>query len=316
VPEIAESIKIAVLRGGVGREREVSLQSGRCVADALRDAGAEVIESDIRPDDLTILDQPDIDVFFIALHGRFGEDGQLQQILDDRGLTYTGSDAQASRLAFDKVVSKRLFAESGVPVAPTVEYPPDANPANIQAQLQGLGDRFVVKPICDGSSVGVHIVDGPAEAVASAQKVAAELGDCMIEPFIAGPELTVGILGRQTLPIIEIRPKTQFYDYQAKYIDDHTQYLFDTVSDEHLSTRIHQSALACFDALDCRDFARVDFILAEDATPYVLEINTIPGFTTHSLLPKAAAQAGFPMADLCLRIARDAFSRKSSTAKR
>jgi len=309
-------MRIAVLRGGVGREREVSLQSGCCVADALRDGGAEVIESDIRPDDLTILDRPDIDVFFIALHGRFGEDGQLQQILDERDLAYTGSAARASRLAFDKVASKKRFAEAGVPVAPTVEYPPDANPANIQAQLQGMGDRFVVKPICDGSSVGVHIVDSAAAALALAQEVTGEFGDCMIEPFITGPELTVGILGRQTLPIIEIRPKTQFYDYQAKYIDDHTQYLFDTVADETLKARIHELALTCFDALDCRDFARVDFILAEDATPYVLEINTIPGFTTHSLLPKAAAHAGFPMTDLCRRIARDAFSRKSSTANR
>jgi D-alanine-D-alanine ligase len=316
VPEVEDPIKIAVLRGGVGREREVSLASGRCVAEALRRGGAEVIESDIRPGDLAILDRPDVDVFFLALHGRFGEDGQLQQILDDRDLTYTGSGAQASRLAFDKVTSKRLFAASGVAVAPTVEFPPDADPSSIEDQLERLGDRFVVKPICDGSSVGVHIVDGPANAVASAREVARELGDCMIEPFLRGPELTVGILGRRTLPIIEIRSKTDFYDYYAKYIDDQTEYLFHTVSDEDLRSRIHQAALACFDVLDCRDFARVDFILAEDGTPYVLEINTIPGFTTHSLLPKAAAQAGFSMTELCLCIARAAFSRKSSTAKR
>ena len=308
--------KVAVLRGGVGREREVSLMSGRCVADALRAGGALVIESDIRPDDLAVLDRSDVDVFFIALHGQFGEDGRLQQILDERSLVYTGSDAQASRLAFDKVASKKLFAEVGVAVAPTIEFPPDADPRAIEHQLESLGERFVVKPIYDGSSVGVHIVDGAAAAVTAAQQITDERSDCMIEPFIAGPELTVGILGRETLPIIEIKPKTAFYDYHAKYVDEQTEYLFDTISDDRLRSRIHRSALACFDALGCRDFARVDFILAPDATPYVLEINTIPGFTTHSLLPKAAARAGLPMTELCLHITRAAFSRKSSTAKR
>jgi D-alanine-D-alanine ligase len=307
---------VAVLRGGVGREREVSLMSGRCIADALRTGGAEVIESDIRPDDLAVLDRPDVDVFFIALHGQFGEDGRLQQILDERGLAYTGSDAQASRLAFDKIASKKLFAAAGVAVTPTVEFPPDADPRAIEHQLEDLGDRFVVKPIYDGSSVGVHIVDNAAAAVAAAQQITDERSDCMIEPFIAGPELTVGILGRDALPIIEIRPKTDFYDYHAKYVDEQTEYLFDTISDDRLRSRIYQSALACFDALGCRDFARVDFILAPDATPYVLEINTIPGFTTHSLLPKAAARAGLPMTELCLHITRAAFSRKSSAAKR
>ncbi|MHC4517763.1 MAG: D-alanine--D-alanine ligase family protein [Planctomycetota bacterium] len=316
MPQVQDPMKIAVLRGGVGREREVSLQSGRCVAEALRLGGMEVIESDIRPDDLTVLDRTDIDVFFVALHGHFGEDGQLQQILDDRDLLYTGSGAQASRLAFDKVASKKRFAESGVAVAPTVEFQPAADVGKFENQLQALADRFVVKPICDGSSVGVYIVDEPAAALAAARKVTRELGDCMIEPFIRGPELTVGVLGRDTLPIIEIRSKTDFYDYHAKYIDDQTEYLFDTVADEEVRSRIHQSALACFDALGCRDFARVDFILAEDGTPYVLEINTIPGFTTHSLLPKGAARAGFSMTELCLCIARAAFSRKTSTAKR
>jgi D-alanine-D-alanine ligase len=311
-----DPMKIAVLRGGIGREREVSLQSGRCVADALRQSGAKVIESDIRPDDLTILDRTDVDVFFLALHGRFGEDGQLQQILEQRDLPYTGSDAQASHLAFDKIAGKKRFAEAGVSVAPTIEFPAGSDPGKVESQLHLLGERFVVKPVSDGSSVGVHIVDGPAAALAAARKVTDELGDCMIEPFITGPELTVGILGRETLPIIEIRSKATFYDYHAKYVDEQTEYLFDTVADECIRSHIHQSALACFDAVGCRDFARVDFILAADGTPCVLEINTIPGFTTHSLLPKAAARAGIPMTDLCLCIARAAFSRKSSAAKR
>jgi len=309
-------MKVAVLRGGIGQEREVSLESGRCVAEALRNGGLEVVESDIGPDDLTVLDRADIDVFFVALHGQFGEDGRLQQILDDRGLAYTGCGPEASRLAFDKVASKQRFAEAGVATAPTIEFGQGGDCRAVADQLRDLGERFVVKPIRQGSSVGVYIVDGPDEAAALAQKVWGEFGDCMIEPFISGREITVGVLERETLPIIEIRAKTGFYDYQAKYVDDHTEYLFDTVEDERVRLQAGQAALACFDALACRDFARVDFIVTEDGTAYALEINTIPGFTTHSLLPKAAARVGIPMAELCRRIVRAAFSRKSSAAKR
>jgi D-alanine-D-alanine ligase len=301
-----EQIRVAVLRGGVGREREVSLESGRCVAEAMQQAGLDVVTSDIRPDEMQVLDRRDIDVFFLALHGEFGEDGQLQQVFEDRGLVYTGSGPEASRLAFDKVASKRLFARAGVDVAPGVEFTPAMEPAELEKQLQGLGERFVVKPIRQGSSVGVHMVESRADAVATARQVLGEFGDCMVESFIRGRELTVGVLGRQALPIIEIRSKTGFYDYQAKYVDNRTEYLFDTVEDRDMQARLQRAALACFDALGCRDFARVDFILSEDGTPYALEVNTIPGFTTHSLLPKAAARIGLSMGDLCVRIVRTA----------
>jgi D-alanine-D-alanine ligase len=299
-----EQIKVAVLRGGVGRERQVSLESGRCVAEAMQQAGLDVITSDIRPDDMQILDRRDIDVFFLALHGEFGEDGQLQRIFEDRGLVYTGSGPEASRLAFDKMASKRLFARAGVDVPAVVEFTRAMGPTELDEQLQGLGERFVVKPIRQGSSVGVSIVNDRAEAVAAARKVLDEFGDCMVESFIPGRELTVGVLGRQALPIIEIRSRTGFYDYQAKYVDDRTQYLFDTIEDRAVQARIQSAALACFDALGCRDFARVDFILTGDGTPYALEVNTIPGFTSHSLLPKAAARVGLSMSELCVRIVR------------
>lgn len=132
----------------------------------------------------------------------------------------------------------------------------------------------------------------------------------MIEPFVRGREITVGVLGRETLPIIEIRSKTGFYDYHAKYVDERTEYLFDTVADAQVRARVSRDAIACFDALGCRDFARVDFILSDDGAPYALEINTIPGFTTHSLLPKAAARAGLSMSQLCVRIVQASFYRK------
>ena len=226
---------MAVLRGGVGREREVSLESGRCVAEAMQQAGLDVVVSDIRPDDMQVLDRRDIDVFFLALHGEFGEDGQLQQVFEDRGLVYTGSGPEASRLAFDKMASKRLFAGAGVDVPAVVEFTRDMEPAELEKQLQGLGERFVVKPIRQGSSVGVHVVDSREKAVAAARQVLAEFGDCMVESFITGRELTVGVLGRQVLPIIEIRSKTGFYDYQAKYVDNRTEYLFDTIEDRDIA---------------------------------------------------------------------------------
>ncbi len=308
-------MKVAVLRGGVGRERPVSLESGRCVAEAMQQAGLDVVTSDIQPDDMEVLDRRDIDVFFLALHGEFGEDGQLQRIFEDRNLVYTGSGPEASRLAFDKMASKRLFAGAGVDVPAVVEFTREMGPTELEQRLRGLGERFVVKPIRQGSSVGVSVVDSRDEAAAAAQRVLGEFGDCMVESFIPGRELTVGVLGRQVLPIIEIRSKTGFYDYQAKYMDDRTQYLFDTIEDPGAQARIQGAALACFDALGCRDFARVDFILSRDGTPYALEVNTIPGFTSHSLLPKAAARVGLSMGELCVRIVRTTLVQHHSRRK-
>ncbi len=308
-------MKVAVLRGGVGRERPVSLESGRCVAEAMQQAGLDVVTSDIQPDDMEVLDRRDIDVFFLALHGEFGEDGQLQRIFEDRNLVYTGSGPEASRLAFDKMASKRLFAGAGVDVPAVVEFTREMGPTELEQRLRGLGERFVVKPIRQGSSVGVSVVDSRDEAAAAAQRVLGEFGDCMVESFIPGRELTVGVLGRQVLPIIEIRSKTGFYDYQAKYMDDRTQYLFDTIEDPGAQARIQGAALACFDALGCRDFARVDFILSRDGTPYALEVNTIPGFTSHSLLPKAAARVGLSMGELCVRIVRTTLAQHHSRRK-
>jgi len=308
-------MRVAVLRGGVGREREVSLESGRCVAEALREGGLDVVVSDIRPDDMQILDRKDIDVFFLALHGEFGEDGQLQQVLEDRGLVYTGCGPEASRLAFDKMASKRSFRSAGVNVPAVVEFTLGVDATELDRQLKPFGERFVVKPLRQGSSVGVYVVKSREEAVATAQKVRDEFGDCMIEAFVTGREVTVGILGRRPLPIIEIRSKTGFYDYHAKYVDDRTEYLFDTIEDASVRTRIANAALACFDALGCRDFARVDFIVTEDGTPYALEANTIPGFTTHSLLPKAAGKIGLSMSDLCVQIVQTAVAQRCSKSQ-
>jgi D-alanine-D-alanine ligase len=303
--------KVAVLMGGIGSEREVSIQSGTSVAKALRQAGFNIVTIDINPNNLDILEDKSIDIFFPVLHGEFGEDGTLQQILEDKSLLYAGCGPAASRAAFDKIESKKLFSKAGVTTANVIEFDNNIELTRLKKQLLELSDKYVVKPIRQGSSVGVSIVSSVQEAIEAAQKTFIEFGDCMIEEFIRGKELTVGILCGQTLPIIEIRPKNAFYNYHAKYIDDQTEYLFDTIQKSSIISKINQAAMDCFNALGCRHFARIDFILNEDNIPYVLEANTIPGFTSHSLLPKAASKAGLSMSKLCEKIIETAYSKIS-----
>ncbi len=309
---INSKLKVAVLMGGIGEERDISIQSGNCVAQALKQAGLNVVTSDIKPDNLDILEDDGIDVFFIALHGKFGEDGQLQQIMEEKSLCYTGSGPAASRLAFDKLAAKDYFIKAGIATPKVIRFdgkihrtPFGAKTKQLEQQLRrkaSCGERFVVKPVRQGSTVGVSIVDDPGSAISAARQCERKFGECMIEEYIPGRELTVGILQHQALPIIEIRSRTGFYDYHAKYVDNQTEFLFDTIDDPKLSAKIEAVALDCFDVLGCRHFARVDFILNGDRVPYVLEVNTIPGLTTHSLIPKAAAKIGLSMSQLCLRI--------------
>jgi D-alanine-D-alanine ligase len=305
---VRSKTKVAVLTGGIGSEREISLQSGDCVAGALKEAEFKVVTYDIRPDNLEILNDTSIDVFFPALHGQFGEDGRLQQILEDRSLLYVGSGPNASRLAFDKMASKMVFEDAGVSTPSAIEFDNETNIDMLEEQLLNLSNGYVVKPIRQGSSVGVSIVSTPKEAVDAARKTFGEFGDCMIEQFVQGREVTVGILHGRPLPIIEVRVKSGFYDYRAKYHDEQTEYLFDTVTDPAAAANLSRAAVDCFEALGCRHFARVDFMLTDDQIAYVLEANTIPGFTTHSLLPKASAKAGLPMSELCANIVEAAYS--------
>jgi D-alanine-D-alanine ligase len=298
--------KVAVLMGGVGSEREVSLQSGRNVVSALASAGINSAGIDITPDNLSILDDRSIDVFFIMLHGKWGEDGQLQQVMEDKGLTFTGSGSKASELSFDKILSKELYRSCSLPTADwiTVDKPFDRE--YIERQLPHLGSTMVVKPACEGSSTGVEIVEGENNAICAAEKCFRKYGKTLIEQFIKGREFTVGILEGSALPLIEICPKEKFYDFNAKYISDATEYLFDTLTDSSLIAAIQDCAVKCFNAAGCRGFARVDFLLDEDNNFYILETNTIPGFTSHSLLPKAAQKQGLSQGQLCVKIIESA----------
>jgi len=297
-----KDLKIAVLAGGIGSERQVSIDSGKNIAKAISQAGLKVITSDITPDDLSILDDNSIDVFFSALHGEFGEDGQLQQILEDRNLLYVGSGPEASRLAFDKIAAKKVFRNNSISVPWELSLAEGSDEGSVMSALEKNGQKFVIKPIKQGSSVGVEIVNGCGSALHAGKKCLSEFGDCMIEEFIEGADVTVGILNGRELPVIEIRSKREFYDYQAKYLDEATGYLFDTIDDKEVIAKINRSAIRCFELLGCRHLARIDMVLADNNTPYVLEVNTLPGFTEHSLLPMAANKAGLSSSQLCIEI--------------
>ncbi len=308
---INNSLKVAVLAGGVGSERRVSIDSGRNVARAIKDEGVNVITSDISPADMSILADKSIDVFFLALHGQFGEDGQLQRVLEDKGLVYTGCGPGASAIAFDKVASKKAFAGAGVSVPKMIEFSEDTDFGKFEEELVSLSNRYVIKPPAEGSSVGVVIAEGADEAGRLSRKCLSEFGGCMVEEFVSGREVTVGVLCDRVLPVLEIRAKSGFYDYNAKYMADDTQFLFDTIEDQDMVRKLHSDAKACFDALGCRDISRVDFIVrGKDC--YCLEVNTIPGFTSHSLLPMAAKKAGISMSQLCLMVIEEALKRRGN----
>ncbi len=304
-----QSLDITVLAGGPGAEREVSLNSGQAVRDALDRLGHRVEMLDINPADMCALERP-TDFVFIALHGEFGEDGTLQTELDRRGIPYSGSGATASKQAMDKVLAKRCFERAGVPT-PRYEVI-EAQSLSPPCQGGGRGwslpaERFplpaVVKPVASGSSVDTYIARTPDTLAQSATTVVERYGRALIEQYISGRELTVAILGDEALPVCEIRTQREFYDYQAKYIDDNTQYLFDLDLPRDVLDRVQQLSLTAHRALGCRVFSRVDCILDKDSMePSFLEVNTIPGFTSHSLVPKAAAQRGITFDQLCQRI--------------
>jgi D-alanine-D-alanine ligase len=290
--------KIAVLMGGPGSEREVSLATGRGVAKALRSLGAEVVEVDVRNEDFQL--PKDVDLAFITIHGTFGEDGQLQKILEDREVRYTGDGVEESRNAFDKILSKEKFLEHKV-ATPEWEVIDAGRRPKMSVPL-------VVKPAREGSTVGVVIVRNESELDGAMEEAATYDRKLLVEKFVSGRELTIGILGDQALPIIEIIPKGGFYDFNTKYpflnpaAGASAQHVCPANIDATLTKKIQELALRAFRALGLMVYARVDVILSDTGEPFVLEANTIPGMTETSLLPEAAAVVGISYADLCARI--------------
>jgi len=285
--------KVAVLCGGPSSEREVSLRSGSAVANALRLLGADAFEIDVRDGKFRL--PTGTELAFNALHGTFGEDGTIQAILDERGIPYTGEGEAGSRLAFDKIESKRRFVDCGVPTAPYVTLE--------KGEIPNLPLPYVVKVPCQGSSVGVYLVKAMSERDAALEKAFAQSDSILVEAFVSGRELTVGVLGENVLPIIEIRPRGGFYSYENKYTWTNRGGAAEHECPARLNRRekalVESAALAAHRSLELEIYSRVDVILDANREPQVLEVNTIPGMTETSLLPEAAAAAGISMSQLC-----------------
>jgi D-alanine-D-alanine ligase len=305
-PRITSELAITVLAGGPSSEREVSLTSGQAIADALSSLNHKVQIRDISPEDLSALDL-DTDVIFPALHGQFGEDGELQKILEERKLRYVGCGPEASTIAINKAVTKRVCSRAGIPTAQWQQVVRQEHPAALQIWV---GKRVVVKPVDQGSSVDTYIVPDAMPLNEAVSQLLAKYGQALVEQFIDGPELTVGVLGGQPLPVIEIVPKAVFYDYQAKYVAEDTQYIVNPPLPPEVLKQAQDLSLTVFNALGCRDLSRIDWrIEAATGKIYLLEVNTLPGFTSHSLLPKAAAAIGIGFADLCQQLVEMAMAR-------
>ena len=300
---MSSPLHITVMLGGASAEREVSLRSGTAVARALRSLGHQVEELDPRDPNWAL--PPRTDVVFLALHGTFGEDGTVQKQLDDLGVVYTGCDAESSRIAFDKVLTKQACLEAGVPTARFLTVADARVPFPA-----GFAPPLVAKPCRQGSSVGLQFIEQLADwpgALAESLKYDTEV---LVEEKIVGRETTVGILDGAALPLVEVRPRAGPLDYRNKYTAGATEYFCPADFNAATTRQIQAAALGAFKAVGGRDYARVDVMVRADGSPVVLEVNTLPGMTETSLLPKAAAVVGLDYAGLCQRMVDLALRRK------
>ena len=281
---ILKKSKIGVLMGGLSEEREISFKTGTAILKALGDKGYKAIGIDAGRDIPGVLLKKKIDIAFIALHGRYGEDGCMQGLLEVMAIPYTGSGVKASALAMDKAAAKKVMLYHGVSTPASCIYEEGARP-KVKAPL-------VVKPACQGSAIGVSIVKKDSGLKAALKEALRFGGPVLIEKYIKGRELTVSILDGRVLPIIEIRPKEGFYDFAAKYTKGMTEFVVPAPIAKTAEKKVAKEALKAFEALGCSGAARVDVILDARGTPFVLEVNTIPGMTGLSLFPRAAEAAG------------------------
>tara|TARA_Y100000588_G_scaffold132493_1_gene145245 strand:+ start:33290 stop:34204 length:915 start_codon:yes stop_codon:yes gene_type:complete len=302
-----ERLHIVVMSGGPSAEREVSLRSGVAVSRALRALGHQVSDLDPIDDDWNL--PKGTDLVFLTLHGTYGEDGQVQVRLERLDVPFTGADSSASRVAFDKALTKECLREAGVPTPAwaVVDSPNTARPLNLEAPL-------VLKPVCQGSSVGLRFVDSADQWGEAVMDVLKYDDRVLAELRVMGREVTVGIVGGKPLPMVEVRPKKGTYDYHNKYTAGATDYFCPADFDAAATQEIQAVALAACGALGVRDCARVDIIVDEAGRPTVLEVNTLPGMTETSLFPKAAAASGMTFEGLCGRIVELAMARDVSMA--
>ncbi len=301
-----KNVRVSVLCGGTSSERAVSLRSGRAVLAGLKRAGFNARSLD--PKHWSRIQKPlrESDVIFLALHGTGGEDGVMQRKLEQLGVPYIGSGAKASFTAFDKVLSKKVFEKKGIPTPRGVVVPSP----NWKRKLSKLTFPLFAKPVAEGSSVGVFEIEDLAQNAEKLRKSVKRFGRLLVEEKIRGREFTVGILGAKALPVIELCPKRSFYDYRAKYTKGMTVYKVPARIPKALAAKLQRTGLAVHKALGLRDFSRIDMMVDEKGNPFVLEANSIPGFTELSLLPKAARAGGISFEDLCARLVEFAVRRK------
>ncbi len=312
---MADEKNIAVLMGGISPERKISLQSGKAVANALAKTDNHVIKIVVNDDMVNELDNYKIDVAFVALHGYFGEDGGVQEVLESKDIPYTGSGVSASRLTMDKVKSKDIFKRYNIPTPDYFPVSTTQSISEIVKSVKNLKLPVVTKPVSNGSSIGISIIREYDELPDGIKHTGPYNTEVLIEKYIEGRELTVSILDDKALPVIEIKTATGFYDYDAKYNSKNTQYIIlDSAEESSECTlshavydRVQELAIRAHNSLGCRTFSRVDMILSNDGEIYILEVNTIPGFTKRSLLPKAAAAANISFTELCSIIVDAAF---------
>ncbi|MDN0105953.1 MULTISPECIES: D-alanine--D-alanine ligase [Yersinia] len=298
--------KVAVLLGGTSAEREVSLLSGQAVLAGLREAGIDAHGVDTRDFPVTQLKEQGFNKVFIALHGRGGEDGTLQGVLEFLQLPYTGSGVMASALTMDKLRTKLVWQALGLPISPYValnrQQFETLSSEELAACVAKLGLPLIVKPSHEGSSVGMSKVDRASELHAALVEAFRHDTDVLIEKWLSGPEFTVAILGEDVLPSIRIQAPGVFYDYEAKYLSDETQYFCPSGLSVELEQQLAELALQAYQALGCSGWGRVDVMQDSDGGFYLLEVNTSPGMTSHSLVPMAARQYGLSFSQLVARI--------------
>ncbi|HEY3323934.1 MAG TPA: D-alanine--D-alanine ligase [Planctomycetota bacterium] len=311
--DLLKGLAIGVLYGGPSAERAVSIESGENVAKALSAAGHDVhrvlLDGSFTSKDAQSLG---IDVAFLALHGEFGEDGRIQAILEEADIPYTGSGVDASATAFDKMLAKRAFEKANVRT-PAWMCLDISEIDKTNATGLYLVPPLVIKPATGGSSLGVSIVRNEDQVGAALNK-ASEFGDSiLIERFVKGREMTVGVLGETALPVAELRLASEFYDYNAKYVDDRTSIVCPAELEPDIAARVQAMGLAAHRSLGCQDVSRTDIILDENGLPWVLEVNTLPGMTSHSLLPRGAKAIGKSFAELCEELLRLSLARSMNS---
>ena len=301
---LATKKRIGVLMGGLSAERDISIRSGLAVYQGLQELGYNVVLVDVGRDIVDVIKKEKVKIAFLALHGGTGENGAIQGLLDVIGIPYTGSGVLASALAMDKEASKKIFIYHGLNVAPFIVI---NQPVGARRRLAPTSERpaidfplpWVVKPCTEGSSIGVSIVKEESDLKACLDKAFAFGPRVIVEKFIKGRELHIAVLGDRVLGGVEVRPSLEFYNYEAKYTSGLTEYIIPPEIDEAVYENTKSMALKTFQALGCAGAARVDFIVEESShTPYVLEVNTLPGMTATSLLPKIAGSAGMGFKDL------------------